>query len=182
MTATAWQSGNSNYNAAAIVQQSFNVSLIPQTITFGALSQQKAGDASFSLAATASSGLPVSFSTSGSAELSGNILTLTGSGNVTMTASQPGNNTYAAAANVAQSFFVVPPANTLAGVGLLTNGFQMSFYGTIGSNYTLQASTDLKNWTSVLNFTCTNSPMNLIDPGANYLTWRFYRSAQGTLP
>ena len=177
VTVLAWQSGNSNYNAAATVQQSFNVSKIPQTITFGALSQQMAGDASFSLMATASSGLPVSFSASGAAELSGNIVTLTGSGNVTVTASQPGNITYAAAANVAQSFFVVPPANTLASVGLLTNGFQMNFYGTIGSNYTLQALTDLKNWTSVLNFTCTNSPVIVIDPGANYLAWRFYRVA-----
>ena len=114
--------------------------------------------------------------------LSGNIVTLTGWGNVTVTASQPGNNTYAAAANVAQSFFVVPPANTLASVGLVTNGFQMDFYGTIGSNYTLQASTDLANWTSVMNFTCTNSPTIVVDPGANYLGWRFYRVAQGTLP
>jgi hypothetical protein len=58
----------------------------------------------------------------------------------------------------------------------------MAFYGMVGSNYTLQASTDLKNWTSVLNFACTNSPMNVVDPGANYLARRFYRIAQGTLP
>jgi len=178
----AWQPGNSNYNAAATVQQNFNVSEIPQTITFGALSQQKVGDASFSLNATASSGLLVNFSVSGPAVLSGNIITLTGSGNVTVTASQPGNNIYAAAANVTQSFFVVPPANTLASIGLLTNGFQMNFYGSVGSNYTLQASTDLNNWTEVMNFNCTNSPMILTDPGANYLSWRFYRIEEGTLP
>jgi hypothetical protein len=182
VTVIAWQPGNSNYNAAVPVQQSFNVSQIPQTIAFGALSQQKAGDTSFSLAATASSGLPVSFSVSGAAALSGNIVTLIGSGNVSVTASQPGNSTYAPAANVTQSFFVVPPINTLSSVGLITNGFQMDFYGAIGSNYTLQASTDLANWVTVLNFTCTNSPMILVDPGANYLAWRFYRIAQGTLP
>jgi hypothetical protein len=182
VTVRAWQSGNSNYNAAAAVQQNFTVTKVPQTITFGALSQQTAGDAAFLLTATADSGLPVSFSVSGAAVLSGNIVTLTSWGNVTVTASQPGNNTYAAAANVAQSFFVVPPANTLASVGLVTNGFQMDFYGTIGSNYTLQASTDLANWTSVMNFTCTNSPTIVVDPGANYLAWRFYRIAQGTLP
>jgi uncharacterized repeat protein (TIGR02543 family) len=182
VTAIASQPGNSNYNAAATVLQTFTVSKIPQTIVFGALSQQKAGDASFSLTATTSSGLPVSFSASGAAVLSGNILTLTGSGNVTVTASQPGNTTYAAAANASQSFFVVPPANTLASVGLLTNGFEMNFYGTVGSNYTLQASTDLKNWTSVLDFTSTNSTMIVIDPGADYLAWRFYRVAQGSLP
>ena len=56
----AWQPGNSNYNAATPVLQSFNVSKIPQTITFGALSQQKVGDAPFSLYATSDSGLPMS--------------------------------------------------------------------------------------------------------------------------
>ena len=69
ITVVAWQPGNSNYNAAATVQQSFNVSQIPQTITFGALSSQKVGDAPFPLNATASSGLPVSFSLSGPATL-----------------------------------------------------------------------------------------------------------------
>jgi uncharacterized repeat protein (TIGR02543 family) len=182
VTVIAWQPGNSNYNAAATVQQSFTVAKVPQTITFGALSQQKAGDASFSLAATADSSLPVRFSVSGAAVLSGNIVTLTGWGNVAVTALQPGNNTYAAATNVTQSFFVVPPADTLSSVGLVMNGFQMDYYGTIGSNYTLQASTDLANWTSVMNFTCTNSPTIVVDPGAKYLGWRFYRVAQGTLP
>ena len=183
VTAIAWQPGNSNYNAAATVRQIFNVSKIPQTITFGALSQQKVGDAPFPLTAATDSGLPVSFSVSGAAMLSGNIITLTGSGNVTVTASQPGNNTYAAAATVSQSFFVVPPVNTLSSVGLVTNsGFQMAFYGTLGVNYTLQASTDLKNWTSVRVFICTNSPIMVIDPGANYLDKRFYRVVQGVLP
>jgi pimeloyl-ACP methyl ester carboxylesterase len=157
VTAVAWQPGDSNYNAAATVEQSFNVSQIPQTITFGALSQQKVGDAPFTLNAIASSGLPVGFSISGPAVLSGNIVTLTGYGTVTVTASQPGNNTYAPAANVTEYFIVTPPDNTLVSLGFQTNGaFQMAFYGTIGSNYTLQASTDLANWTSLLNFTCTN--------------------------
>jgi hypothetical protein len=41
VTVIASQPGNSNYNAAATVQQAFTISKIPQTITFGALSQQK---------------------------------------------------------------------------------------------------------------------------------------------
>src|SRR5208283_333227 len=109
----AWQPGNSNYKAAAPVLQSFNVSLIPQTITFGSLSQQKQGDAPFPLNATTDSGLPVSFSASGPAILSGNIITLTGWGTITITAWQPGNNTFAAASNVVQSFFATPPDNTI---------------------------------------------------------------------
>lgn len=183
VTVIAWQPGNSNYNEAASVQQSFNVSQIPQTITFGTLSQQKQDDAPFPLNATASSGLPVSFSVSGPAILSGNILTLTDWGTVTVTASQSGNNTYAAASDVTQSLVVTPPNNTLVSLGFQTNdGFQMAFYGMVESNYTLQASADLANWTSILNFTCTNSPTVVVDPGAMYLGWRFYRVAQGTLP
>jgi hypothetical protein len=38
------------------------------------------------------------------------------------------------------------------------------------------------NWIPVLNFICTNTPMNVFDPGAKYYGWRFYRIAQGTLP
>ena len=106
----AWQPGNSNFNAAATVQQSFIVTKVPQTITFGALSPQKVGDAPFALNATASSGLPVSFSIlTGPAQLSGNIVTLTNWGSVVIRASQPGNNLYIAASNVDQSLTVLPP-------------------------------------------------------------------------
>jgi hypothetical protein len=61
-------------------------------------------------------------------------------------------------------------------------GFQIELYGTVGHAYTLLASTDLVNWIPVLNFTCTNAPMYVVDPGAKYFGWRFYRVAQGTLP
>lgn len=65
----------------------------------------------------------------------------------------------------------------------LTNGgFQLVVYGAVGRAYTLQASTDLTNWTSVLNFTCMDSPTYVVDPGAKFFAWRFYRVAAGTLP
>jgi hypothetical protein len=78
---------------------------------------------------------------------------------------------------------VLPPTAQLISIGFVNNsGFQMIFNGTLGSNYTLQASTDLKSWTSVRVFNCTNSPTLVIDPGAQYLGWRFYRVVQGALP
>ncbi len=173
----AWQPGNSNYNAAATVQQSFTVSKIPQTITFGALSSQKAGDAPFPLTATTDSGLPVSFSAAGPATLSGNIVTLTGSGTVTVTASQPGNNTYAAASNVVQSFVVSPANNTLVGLGYQANGgFQLAFYGILSSNYSLLASSNLLNWQPITNFLNTNSPFPLRDANATNFNRRYYRT------
>lgn len=172
----AWQPGNSSYNAAAPVLQSFSVSKIPQTITFGALSQQKVGDAPFSLYATSDSGLPVNFSVSGPTVLNGNILTLTSWGTVIVTASQTGNASYMAATNVVQSFFVVPPDNTIVAPQRLGNGsFQLAFYGLTGTNYLIQSSTNLVNWQPFTNFTGTNFLLYFNDSGATNFKQRFYR-------
>jgi len=173
----AWQPGNSNYNAAAPVLQSFNVSQIPQTITFGSLSQQKQGDAPFPLNATADSGLPVSFSiVSGPATLSGNILVLNGWGTVTVSASQPGNNSYAAATSVSQSFLAAPPDNTIVSPQKLPNGnFQLAFYGLMNTNYMVQTSTNLINWQTFTNFTGSNAMFYLNDSAATNFKQRFYR-------
>ncbi len=176
----AWQPGNSNYNAAATVQQTFMADKIPQTITFGTLSQQTAGDAPFPLGASASSGLPVTFSIlSGPAILSGNIVTLTGIGAVTVTASQPGNNVYQPASPVAQFFFAIAPANliqTLTQPQLMPDGsFQLAFYPMLGSNYVVQASTNLFDWQVITNFTATDSIFYFADPSATNLPCRFYR-------
>ena len=81
------------------------VAMKPQTITFGAISNKPYPGSPFTLGATASSGLPVSYSVvSGPATILGNTVTLTGAGTVTIQASQPGSATYASAANVTQGF------------------------------------------------------------------------------
>lgn len=74
-----------------------------QSITFGRLPPLSTG-MSMTLTARATSGLPVSYSVSGPATLSGNRLTVTGPGPVTVTASQAGNSSYSAATPVQQSF------------------------------------------------------------------------------
>jgi len=80
---------------------------VNQTISFGALAPKTFGDAPFTLTATATSGLPVSFSiVSGPATISGNTLTITGAGTVVVRASQPGNSSFNPAPNVDQSFIV----------------------------------------------------------------------------
>lgn len=65
-----------------------------QTITFDALSDKILGEPDFALSASASSGLAVSFSASGSCTVSGNTLHITGVGPCTVTASQPGLDVY----------------------------------------------------------------------------------------
>jgi hypothetical protein len=117
----ASQAGNTNYNAAPNVDQSFTVAKANQAITFGALGNKNYGDASFPVSATAGSGLAVTFSIfSGPATLAGNNLTITGAGTVVVRASQAGNANYNAAPNVDQSFTVAPAGQTIT-FGALAN-------------------------------------------------------------
>jgi hypothetical protein len=101
---TASQAGNANYNAAANVQRTVAAQKKNQTITgFGAIANKVVGT-TFPVSATASSGLNVSFSASGSCTVSGNTVSVTGVGPCTITASQGGNSNYNAAPNVTQTF------------------------------------------------------------------------------
>ena len=53
--------------------------------------------------------------------------------------------------------------------------FQMSISGSVGQSYTLMASTDLITWSNVTVFVCTNSQMEVCDPGATNFPKRFYK-------
>jgi sugar lactone lactonase YvrE len=114
-TIVASQAGNADYSAATPVSQSFRVNLQAQTITFGAIPTQTVGTP-LALTATASSGLPVTFtsSTTGVCTVSGTTATLIASGACTIIASQAGNGTtYAAAPPVSQSFTVNQKTQTI---------------------------------------------------------------------
>lgn len=111
----ATQSGSSTVAPAAPVRVSFAVAPAAQTITFPSPGGKTYGDASFTLAASASSGLPVSYAiVSGPASLSGATVTLTGAGTVEIEASQAGNADYLAAEPVRASFVVAKADATLA--------------------------------------------------------------------
>ncbi|MGA2716972.1 MAG: FG-GAP-like repeat-containing protein, partial [Bryobacteraceae bacterium] len=83
-----------------------------QTITFGILSNQSLGSSPPALGATASSGLAVTFvsNTTAVCTVSGVNLTLVAAGTCSITASQAGNATWAAAPSITRSFTVSPPA------------------------------------------------------------------------
>jgi probable HAF family extracellular repeat protein len=102
-----------------------------QTITFGVLPSVTYGVAPITLSASASSTLPVSFAvTSGPATLSGTTLTIAGAGTVTITASQAGNATYAAATPVVRSFTVNPALLTVtANNATMTSGSAVPSFG-----------------------------------------------------
>ncbi|MBC8009687.1 MAG: hypothetical protein H7067_06290 [Burkholderiales bacterium] len=108
----AGQAGDATY-APATATRTLTVGKATQSITFDPLAEQGIASPSFQLAATASSGLPVSFSVSGPAALGsdGKTLTLAGTtGTVTVTARQTGDANYLAAGNVARSFAVIEGA------------------------------------------------------------------------
>ncbi|MCX9074469.1 MAG: MBG domain-containing protein [Candidatus Methanoperedens sp.] len=89
------------------------VGKIDQNIIFDGLPDKTYGDSAFTVSATASSGLPVSFTASGQCTVSGNIVTLTGAGSCTITASQPGKDNYNAAPSVDQTFNIAKAAATI---------------------------------------------------------------------
>ncbi len=97
-----------------------------QTITFLPIGGKTFGNPPFALNATASSGLPVTFSiVSGPAAVAGNMLTITGGGTVIVRASASGGTSdsgvnYRPAPDVDQAFVVAPASQTIT-FGALAN-------------------------------------------------------------
>ncbi len=105
-TVEASQAGDSNYNAAPPVDRTFNINQASQTITFPSIPNKTFGTGNFTLSASASSGLPVSYAASGDCSVSGSTVHLTGAGSCTITASQPGDADYNPASDVMRTFSI----------------------------------------------------------------------------
>jgi len=130
----------------------------PQSITFGSIPSKSVGD-SFALAATATSGLPVSYSSSNPsvATVAGNIVTIVGSGSVVITASQVGNSSYSPATDVSQTITsYATTALRVASLGTpVLNAGQTSvthtFVGNPNATYTIEYKNDLSaaTWTTI---------------------------------
>jgi hypothetical protein len=108
-TITASQPGDVNYLAADDVSHSFSIAKAKQTISFDSLADKVSGDRDFTVAATSSSGLPVSFAAVGSCTVEGTTVHIAGVGTCTVTASQAGSADYEAAPSVSQAFNVAWP-------------------------------------------------------------------------
>ena len=129
-TILADQAGSADYEAAAQVQQSFAVAKAAQSISFGSTPPSGAVYAgpAYTVAATASSGLPVSFSlapaSAGVCTVTGASVTLVGVGTCTILADQAGSADYEAAPQVQQSFAVAkaPQAITFTSTPPVVDG------------------------------------------------------------
>jgi PKD repeat protein len=111
-TVDANQAGNAEYLAAPQRHQSFAVSKGSQTIGFTTVAPSAAivGGPSYAVAATASSGLAVSFSSATPAVcvVAGSTVSFLGAGKCTVDADQAGNTTFGPAPQAQQSFAVSP--------------------------------------------------------------------------
>ncbi len=95
---------------------SVTVSKVPQAVSFASLPVKNSGDAPFSLSATASSGLAVSYASSNPAvaTISGSTVTIIGVGSATITASQAGDTYWSPAPAVGQTLTVAPVGTSSA--------------------------------------------------------------------
>jgi hypothetical protein len=81
---------------------------------------------------------------------------------------------------VSRYYFVVPPIPVALSFGstqfVATSGFEFSFQGPIGSNYVIQASSNLVNWQPITNVVSRSSPIYVNDSAAKNFKQRFYRA------
>ena len=176
---TASQAGDTNYDPAASVTRSFSITSVKlsQSISFAPLANKTYGDAPFSVSATASSGLPVSFSASGTCKVAGSTVTITGAGTCTITAAQAGNATYNAAASVTRSFSIAKASAkvTIGSLSQVYNGLPKVV--SIGTN---------ASGLSIIQVTYNGSPLPPINAGSYTVVATLYNlnyqgSASATL-
>lgn len=107
VTIHATQGGNTNYLAATPVDRTFSINKADQTIIFNAIPGQVFSFSPIALIASSDSNLQVSFSVvTGNATVSSTNLTLTGTGDIKVRASQVGDSNYNAAADIDRTFTV----------------------------------------------------------------------------
>lgn len=124
-THTVSTAATDSRNVSAMCSTVVNVVKADQTITFDPIPDRAFGDPPFTPTASTSSHLPVFFTViSGPALVTnGNLVTILGPGLVTVRASQPGDATYNAAADVDRTFTVSKAPTTV----LLTSSANPSF-------------------------------------------------------
>lgn len=158
---------------------------LEQQISFNSLPEKTVGDSPFSLNATSSSGLTISYHSSNSlvATVSGNILSIVGEGTSSITANQPGNEHYFPAIEVSQLLTVV--AETPIELVPEIDNFSPSS-GSIGTTVTLNGNNfqdvtevSINGVTSKFNIISSTQITAIVPQGAT--SGKFYvKSVDGT--
>lgn len=105
-TVTASQRGNTTFLPATPVERTTTAVRGAQTITFPAPPSGLVPGSVFTVAATASSGLPVTIDPSGPCSVDGRVVTMTGAGTCVLVASQGGDGSWLPAAPVTRQAIV----------------------------------------------------------------------------
>jgi hypothetical protein len=195
---TASQAGDVNYLAATSGNsQTFTVDKALQTITFPAIPLAAVGSSPITLNATASSGLPVTYTSenTGVATVSGNVLTvLAGPNFANIDANQGGDTNYFPANQVVQVanvqpagfpiFTTQPAAQTIAPAG--TAVFTVTVTGTPAPTLQWQVSTNGgSSWTNLTNTSpysgVTTSTLTITGAGAGLNTNQYRCVATNTV-
>ncbi len=172
VTISAKQAGDTNYLAATDVAQSLIINKANQVITFVAITDKTIGDLPFSISASSTSGLVVSFAPNSKVTVNGSQVSIANAGKASITATQSGNENYLASETVTREFCIKPakPIVTVSfGSGTATlssdavTGNQWFLNGTIiegaiNSNYTTSVAGTFK--TQVTIETCVSEFSN----------------------
>ncbi|MEO8135512.1 MAG: S8 family serine peptidase [Betaproteobacteria bacterium] len=134
-TVTATDSTSAGLGGPFSGSQAYSVTIAKtnQTIMFNGISERVYGAAAFTVSATATSGLAVTFSslTPAVCTISGNLVTIVAVGPCTVRASQTGNGNYNAALNVDQGFAVTAPNISVFPAALPDSALTLAYTQTI---------------------------------------------------
>ncbi len=151
----------SSANFTTALSSVFTVAQGSQVISFPAIPDRVYGDGPFTLAATASSGLQVSYAViSGAAVVTNDVVTIIGAGPVSVEASQGGDANWNAAAKVTNSFTVAKasPAITWNNPGDITYGTPLDLTNHLNATTTISGS-----------FLYSPVPGTILNAGSNQL-------------
>jgi sugar lactone lactonase YvrE len=144
------------------VRKVLNTEVAAQSIAFAALANRTYGDPDFTVSATASSGLPVTFAASGNCTVGGTTVHITGAGSCTITASQPGGGGYPAATSVSRTLSIAKASQTITFATLANKT-----YG--GPDFALSASASSGlaiSFAASGNCTVSGSTVHITSPGS----------------
>jgi Secretion system C-terminal sorting domain len=128
-----------------------------QVITFIALPDRTFGDVPFSLSATSSSSLAVTFTpTSDKITISSGQVTLVKAGSATINANQAGNDSFNAAPQVSRSFCINPPKPTITITNANTETPTLTSNATVGNQW---------YFNGVASSGATNATLNVVAAG-----------------